>query len=247
MECESLSEIELLMSRFDYYNQFCAIRALLGRHHQADEDLSDEIRKTEKLAATKAGASSHRVDDHWADLMHTASFQDAAHSMAAVGMLAPTIESFFKHTFRAMGEPFQQRKREGFPLAVMRVSQKVGMDQYLPADLKTTLQALWKYRNAMFHNGFEWPAQEAENFRNRLTDCPPDWFLVATSDGSPWMFYMSRGFVSHCVRALEMVFVGVEYFIVDRERARCGMPPIDRKEWEGFDGFPLLSQANELP
>ena len=58
---------------------------------------------------------------------------------------------------------------------------------------------------------------------------------------------MSRGFVSHCVRALEMVFVGVEYFIVDRERARCGMPPIDRKEWEGFDGFPLLSQANELP
>ena len=36
-----------------------------------------------------------RLEDEWLDSLHHSIFQDAAHSMAAVGMLAPFVESLF--------------------------------------------------------------------------------------------------------------------------------------------------------
>ena len=53
----------------------------------------------------------------------------------------------------------------------------------------------------MFHCGFEWPREELERFEKQLNEScwPSDWFLKATSNDKPWMFYMSPKFIAHCL------------------------------------------------
>ena len=53
----------------------------------------------------------------------------------------------------------------------MRLVDKV---KYLPDDLEPTLSALFAYRNAMFHSGFEWPRKELERFEKK-----PEQILLA--------------------------------------------------------------------
>ena len=92
------------------------------------------------------------------------------------------------------------------------------MKEYLPPDLEPTLSALFEYRNKMLHGGFEWATNELKKFE-RLVDAdrwPPDWFSSATSDGEPWMFYMTSAFVDHCLEMAEWVIRGIEQFGLER-------------------------------
>ena len=186
---------------FDYRSQLFAIRSLLSRQDQADRELEDRIEHARKMAVQTSGDANESWVQESVDHMHNSLYQDVAHSMAAVSMIAPLFESVFKRVFRHM------EKEWSGPRGIMKYVDEVGMEDYMPHDLGITLEALFEYRNKMFHCGFEWPLEERQGFEGkRCKSCwPSDWFDKARTDNEPWMFYMTPKFVDHCVDSAEQV------------------------------------------
>ena len=221
MESPNEDEGLSLLDGLDYDAQFHAIRNLLARQEQANQGLEDKIELTEGLALRLNGDARQHAVDESVDLMHGSCYQEAAHSMAAVGMVAPFIESVFRQGFPG---PFRRILKEeedkSLSLAkkIMILIDEVSMRVYMPEDLEQTLSALFTYRNNMFHNGLEWPPKELKNFDSRLKNSgwPSDWFSKAKVGDEPWMFYMSQIFVDHCIDQIEKVIDGIEEFNVDR-------------------------------
>jgi hypothetical protein len=73
--------------------QFRATEALLAGHRAADKNLTDKIDRLAGRAHKATGFANELLIDQWVDALHTSVYQDAAHSLAAVGMLAPLIDS----------------------------------------------------------------------------------------------------------------------------------------------------------
>ena len=100
---------------------------------------------------------------------------------------------------------------------IMQLADATGLSARLPRDLQATLSALFAYRNKMFHLGFEWPLDERLNFAKRITNeaWPNDWFAKATSDGKPWVFYLSKVFIEHCLATIEKVLDAFSVLVRD--------------------------------
>lgn len=87
---------------------------------------------------------------------------------------------------------------------------------------------LFEYRNKMFHLCLEWPDEERKKFAARIdsggwTDC----FARAKSGGKPWIFYMSREFIDHCLDTVDRIIEGIGgrvRCVVDRS-PRLASPP----------------------
>ncbi len=197
-----------LVKNISYDAQLIAIRNLLYRLRGHDRELDDEIKQLQEY---KGPHKDHAVDE-WVDLVHGSVYQGAAHSMAAVGMLAPFIESVFcggfetirenslkmivrtmrtrKHVGRAQQNPngtatlFTSEASRGKALVegIFQLAEAVGLHSYLPPDLKPMMEALFSYRNKMFHSGFEWPPEEGAAFKKHIVakNWPSDWFAEAT-------------------------------------------------------------------
>ena len=86
----------------DFEAQLLAIKDLLRRNRQADEDLEQKIKDLYEQAkrTTEVWRNSPYQDDRFVDETYQSFFQDAAHSMAAVGMLAPFLEAVFVASFQ---------------------------------------------------------------------------------------------------------------------------------------------------
>jgi hypothetical protein len=82
----------------------------------------------------------------------------------------------------------------------------------MPNDLEPMLEALFEYRNAMFHCGFEWPPIERQKFDIRRTKWPSDWFSVSSSGHQPWIFYLTDTFVDRCFTVIDAVLGGIGAF-----------------------------------
>lgn len=181
------------LPHIDLDAQLRAIRSLLSRNRTADEALTKEIQELGDRARTATGANSWRLVDDHVDLMHGSVYHDAANSMAAVGMLAPMIESVFVGTFKAIGRqgwPLngdKRLKRAGadherfwdpqvyFPkgkakprtdlvLGIDQLLDATGMTGFMPEDYQAVIKALFAYRNRMLHSGFEWPRAARREF-----------------------------------------------------------------------------------
>ena len=236
----------LVLGSLDYEAQLAAIRGLLGRHREVDEQLSATIARIDREARQLRGIANQQWVDDWLEHMHASVFQDAAHSMAAVGMLAPLIESIFKSAFRGIhrllterGDPVVDQVRtylredrrwdirfarrggadssqgdEHVVRGIVELIEAVELRALLPAGLDQTLEALFSYRNRMFHLGFEWPHDERQRFEGRCgRDWPIDWFAQARTGSRPWMFYMSDVFVDHCLVTVDGVLEGLGRFV----------------------------------
>ena len=205
------SQIEYIrfpLEEFNHGTQLVAIRGLLYRQGRADQELSDRIKDADEVARRTTGRANEHAVDVWVELAEMFCYQDAAHSMAAVGMIAPLIESAFRAAFRSIGNELPPRN---LVRNIVKGVEAMGMKEYLPADLEPTLSALFAYRNKMFHGGFEWSSEELKRFERLLDEnrWPPDWFSRATSDDEPWMFYMTSDFVDHCLEMAEEVIGGI--------------------------------------
>ncbi|WP_210526936.1 hypothetical protein [Rubellimicrobium arenae] len=230
----------------DFEAQLFAIKGALERNKEAEQRASDNIqhmREQINLLAPEDHRNRDHLDDYLTDMFHDSVYSDAAHSMAAVGMLAPYFESLFVALFDAIGKKvgsdlgsgkrakaFQEiywnpqvvirDKRMGDDLVVgiMELATEVGLLTYLPQDLDKTLKALFAYRNNMFHNGFEWPLETRQRFQNRSANqhWPKDWFEQSTSGDDPWIFYMSEKFITRCLATIDEVLDGVGRFLKER-------------------------------
>ncbi|AHD03186.1 hypothetical protein [Leisingera methylohalidivorans] len=221
--------------------QLDAIKSLMHRNEQASAATSIKLKETKaEIEANPDDVGLEWTYDHrfWQSV-----FMDSAHSMSAVGMLAPFIESLFVAIFEglrkrhgaAAEDTRHQRADDQFwnPQIVFRsegprddlvagidqLAESCGLKPYLPADYRKTLSALFAYRNNMLHNGFEWPADAIKKFSNRIASekWPEDWFTGADRDGQPWLYYMSPDFCSHCVELIDAVIDGVGRYLKERE------------------------------
>lgn len=239
-----------LIGERDLEAQLLAIKGLLSRNQQDDEALEAKIKQLDEEIRANAHRSAMyrmRIEDDWLDSLHYGIFQDAAHSMAAVGMLAPFIESFFVSIFSGLRDHERndkiasnddpktptasneswdpqrvyddQWRRPGVVNGILRVARATGMAIYLPSGYDKVLKALFAYRNKMFHLGFEWPKEERMKFDKRVKsgEWPAEWFGKATRDHEPWIFYMSDGFITHCLETIDEVLEGVGAYFRDRQ------------------------------
>ena len=233
----------------DLEAQLLAITSLLCRNQQADKALAAEIKQRDEDVRTNARRNEvDRIyrEARWLDALHHSVFQDAANSMAAVGMLAPFIESLFASIFSGLrdyqrgnnralsGDPkivassneswdpysefYHRRRRCGVVAGILHVAHATGLTKYLPSGYDKVLTALLKYRNKMFHLGFEWPMPERIEFdKLRSRKWPTEWFRTATRDDRPWIFYMSDEFIKHCLKTIDEVLEGVGAYFRERQ------------------------------
>ena len=219
----------VILPDLDYEAQLIAISGLLRNNDKADAETDKQIREVEDYARKTSGSRNQRAVDEWVDLLHGSTYESAAHSMAALGMLAPFYESMFFQAFQGMRTSFfgqdaippghhrsgiskaedfwdchlfrtpdGKKKRDLVP-GIEQLADAVGLTPHLPADLRWTLEALFSYRNKMFHGGFEWPKKECAKFAKRIEqESWQPWFSFATHGDDPWIFYMTGAFISHC-------------------------------------------------
>lgn len=205
---------------------------------QQDIDvLREQARQIEE--ATKGMNYPPYHDDAWVNCVFESFFHDAANSMAAVGMLAPFVEALFVRIFQHIRNqegqsgqtiPGNQRKqaaedeywnphfvfeshgrRKDINKGITQLADSVGLTDLFPDDYQKTLDALFCYRNKMFHHGFLWPEDECVKFQKTLQErCWPDyWFDTTDYNEKPYMFYMSNEFIEHCLDTIEGILDGV--------------------------------------
>lgn len=238
---------------FDIDAQLMAIQGLLQRNRQAEKALSDEIKQIEEHSRRLSGIYCERVVDDWGDQIHHSIYQGAAHSMSALGMLAPLIETIFYQCFRGIGKQFYppnylsneherwkathaiqwdchmfvsgNRVEKDIVRGILQLADAVGLTSKLPSDLKTTLSALFSCRNRMFHNGFEWPVEVRERFAKQMDQegWPSDWFIKATTGDKPWIFYLSDKFIEHCLATVDLVLDAIGSFVRDELLLKRGI------------------------
>ena len=210
---------------FDYVSQLQAARQLLVNNEQAEAKLSEEIEDIQGWTATVSRDEGDVAFVHTIELISESIYQQLAHSMAAVGVIAPVIEAVFKDAVRRAGEELPPRN---FVERLPEIISRTGMNDYLPDELAVTMAALFRYRNTLFHWGFEWPADECERFQNAMNQWPPGWFTVVTLEMQQEVFIMSPTFIEHCLQTAETVTKDLQDFLVDRARKENGLEPVGR-------------------
>lgn len=237
----------LVLPDLDYESQLAAIHHALRGHREADGALKREIAEIAEFAKKTSGLRNQRAVDEWCDRLHESVYQDAARSMAAVGMLAPMTESVFYQAFQGIRrETLGQnrfsfgsherwcqtqedqwnchyvwskgRRNKDLVKGIMQLADATGLQPYLPQNLEHTLQALFEYRNKMFHHGFEWPLVERRKFATRIRKAgwQSDWFTKASRGDDPWVFYMSEPFIKHAMKMIDHVIEGMGKYCKER-------------------------------
>lgn len=184
----------LLLGDADLEAQLRAIRGQLHRHSQADAALKDDIKDLAERASRASGEYGMHLENSWVDEMHGSVFQDAAHSAAAIGMLAPLLESLFVGIFggiRDIAPPVRPvtlagmraahaanpefwdphfafsatgKKSKNVLRGIVQLFETTGLALHMPTGYAQMLGAIFGYRNKMLHHGFEWPPAERAKF-----------------------------------------------------------------------------------
>jgi hypothetical protein len=240
--------------------QFYAIQSLLANTRNADLDLTRRIEQLARESEAVTGRRAELVVDEWVDALHRSIYQDAAHSLAAVGMIAPLLESVLVQSFAALGRVFDGpishprfgannkerwncrrylgdsgKWRDGFVRGTMQLSEALDLGKYLPLGTDNTLSALFAYRNVNFHNGLEWPVAARIKFLDEISIHGwTDWFSKSESDHKPKIIYMTRTFIDHRVSFSGALMDGLGGFAFDA--CQDGRIKIDVAESPGWLG-----------
>jgi hypothetical protein len=185
-----------LIGERDLDSQLIAIKGVLRRNREAEKQVAEEIKELDAHIRAYAGDSEEyrqHMEGRWVDTLHGTVFQDAAHSMSAVGMLAPFIESLIVSIFQGLRERLDANeirvvdtvrgpsslakfwdprwvredgtwRNAGLIRGTRQISDAIGLSPFLPEAFAAMHAALTAYRNSMFHNGFEWPLDERKRF-----------------------------------------------------------------------------------
>lgn len=235
---------------FDWEAQLSAIRQALALLRQQSSARRNELKSLEREARKASSAAYLQIEMEYGELFEGSIYGDAAYSMSALGMLAPFVETVFHQGFLAIGRRMSapsykhDRWETGhvvqwdchFVLSsgkvsrnliggIFQISEAVGLSSKLPDDLRMSLEALFLYRNKMFHHGFEWPKKERDAFEARTKSWPSNWFSKATSGGQPWLFYLTDDFIAQLVEMLEHILDGMGMF-VEENRDKL-FPPVE--------------------
>jgi len=207
---------------FDMDSQLKAIREQLYVNYQASKNSDKRIQDTVQHAEEASGIMNEYYCNRYLEAIHHSSYQSAAHSMTAVGMLAPFIETVYFQIYKSIGEKICLKERShprvlirksfkkwdvhykytgkkkfknNLVQGILQITQMLGVDRSMPKEFSATLEALFEYRNKMFHCGFEWPLDERKKFEKRILSWPKGWFESFRIDNRPWIFCMTDTFI----------------------------------------------------
>ncbi len=236
----------VVLPELDYDAQLLAIRHLLRVHENVDREIEKEINALEESKKNSQGRLCDFFEFEQEEKIQFSVYQSAAHSMSAVGMLAPLMESIFHQGFRGIHENLftgeqhpsshirwnqsdadkwdchlvwgRSGRKKDLVRGIIQLSDATGLKPFLPEDLEVVLKVLFSYRNKMFHCGFEWPVVERTRFWNRIENesWPANWLDKATSGGEPWIIYLSSEFIQHCIQTIEQVIASFGNFVVKK-------------------------------
>lgn len=174
------------------------------------------------------------------DLMYQSVYRDAAISMAMVGALAPFVEGLLVHMFALLEkakrgntsesqherwkcanasawEPHtyydakSRRIQKDITRGTLQLMDALEIRRRFPANLHEVIEALFHYRNKMFHNGTEWPVDERMKFKEAIKQKKwEQWFAVATEGDEPWCFYMTQDMISTCIETAKAMMTAFE-------------------------------------
>ena len=188
----------VILPDLDYEAQLIAISGLLRNNDEADAETDKQIKEVEEYARRTSCLRNQFAVDEWMDLLHGSTYQSAAHSMAALGMVGPFYESMFFQAFQGIRMSFfgkdtippghhragtndaehfwdchllrspGGKMKRELVAGIEQLADAVGLTPHLPTGLPKTLDALFSYRNKMFNGGFEWPKGECARFAKRI-------------------------------------------------------------------------------
>ena len=225
-----------LIENIDFDSQKYAILKALKIIEKAINENSNEILKLENEAKGSSGKKRDFLVDELVDEYHYSVYFDAANSMSSVGMIAPTIESIMYEVFQNIGKKFgvkilnenslrkslskkymwdchyymeEGKSKKNIVKGIMQLLQDTQLNTFLPSDFDNIIDALFSYRNNIFHNGFEWPKNIKDKFQKKINDSnwPDTWFSCSTSNNEPWIFYMTDKFQNQCLKMLDEVYI----------------------------------------
>jgi len=235
----------VVLPELNYDAQLIAIRHLLKFHEDVHNNLDNEINELEKSVKTSQGIICELFEFEREEKLEFSVYQSAAHSMSAVGMLAPLMESIFFQAFYGIRKNIFDRKllannharwkhaenekwdchfvwgksgrKEDLVRGIIQLSEATGLSPYLPSDIEIVMKVLFSYRNKMFHRGFEWPLEERLHFWSRIKkeNWPSTYLEAATINGQPWVVYLSKEFIWHCIEIIEKVIVSLGNFVFE--------------------------------
>lgn len=199
----------------DYYSQFKAARALLSWQDQWSAASAQESEKLKRQTQNATGSVRDWMVEEQIEFFFRSVYENAARSMATVGMLAPLVESLFERLEHILNKTPPYRKNTVDSILILVREEGI---KSMPDDLESTLRALFEYRNKMFHHGLEWPQRERQKFERRISDAewPTSWFHQAGDANDPWIFYLSPEFISHCLDTIETIMNCVHTFLTER-------------------------------
>jgi hypothetical protein len=246
IEMDSRDFACVVLPDLDYDAQLISIRYLLRIHENVDQELIKEIKEIEEFAKNTTGRRNEYAVDEWVDRLHSSVYQSAAHSMSAVGMLAPLMESVFHQAFNGIHEKLftdeeisidhirskikddkkwdchfvfdEKSTKKDLVGGIIQLSDATGLKQFLPHDIEMVLRVLFSYRNKMFHCGFEWPMEERICFWECIQNgyWPENWLDKATIGNDPWIIYLTGEFIQHCINTTEKVIEALGNFVVNK-------------------------------
>ncbi len=236
----------VVLPNLDYESHLTAIKHMLYVHEKDEKAINEEITELDEFIENSKGSREDYIEyliGEQVSKFHFSVYQSAAHSMAAVGLLAPFVESIFHQSFHGIKKEIystskclndhcrweksileawdchfvwnKNQRRKDLVKGILQLSDATGLRSFLPKDIEILLTVLFSYRNKMFHCGFEWPIEERHRFWNRNINekWPSNWLNSATSDGEPWIIYLTDDFVTHCINSIEQIINGISRFV----------------------------------
>ncbi|MUZ64365.1 hypothetical protein [Agrobacterium vitis] len=214
--------LHTLVHDIDWQAQLLAVRQMISRNRQAGEAFSKAIKDDAAELEAYNGPHHYHYEDQHTDMKFEASYRDAAESMAAIGMIAPMIESTFGQALAALGNMYDRKKlnpadhdrwkragnhkerwncqfyfnkkkqaKNNIFQGLPQLAAACGLDRFLSQDFMSWFEAMFVYRNFMFHGGFEWTIERRDFFEQEIEK--NSWgklFTCSTSNGRPWIFYL---------------------------------------------------------
>jgi hypothetical protein len=184
--------------------------------------------------AVEQSLLKHNADDIYADRAHSLTFMELACSQAAVGAVAPLAETLLRkvagrlrgqyskptqpnahHRTHLEDDDFWNpallaRKDGNEPTTNLlggfrQLLNALGLANKVPDACWSTFEALFAYRNAALHEGYEWPTERRVKLLEEATKRKWDWYEVTTVDGAPWLISVKDEFWPEAIKQIEEV------------------------------------------
>lgn len=234
-----------LIKSIDLFSQRVAINKLVSLINRTQINEQEEIKKIEVMCKNASGSRNDFLVDELVDSYHFSVYFDSTYSMAILGMIAPTVESLFYEIFLNIGKlgsdrfPKRQNcrinhieqeliwdchyyinkgnKTDNIIAGIQQLAKITGFREYLPNDYYNVIDALFLYRNMMFHNGLEWNEEYLDKFMNKINsnNVMKNWFTCSTRDSKPWIYYMTNEYMERCFRFINEIEIASGAFYIE--------------------------------